>query len=350
MTDEVAALVLRDNYEQTQAHLDARRRRRRRWSTCTSATSGASSRPARSNRELEVLPDRRGARRAPGRRRRADRARARGAARATPRSRSTQELLASDLPEDPYLASELERYFPTPLRERFADADAAPPAAARDHRHAGRQRPRQPRRHDLRLPPRRGDRRRRRRHRPRLRRRARGLRAPRPLGGDRGARRARRRAATQIAMLLEGAHPGRARDALAAAQPPPAARHRGDGRPLRRRRGGARRGAARRCSARPSARPRERGRASVRRGGVPPELAQRVAHLEALVPRSTSSRSPPRPRLDVAAAAARLLRARRAARAALAARPDRRRCRARRAGRRWRAPRCATTSTPSRRA
>jgi glutamate dehydrogenase len=31
------------------------------------------------------------------------------------------ELLASDVPEDPYLAGELERYFPTVLRERFRD-------------------------------------------------------------------------------------------------------------------------------------------------------------------------------------------------------------------------------------
>ena len=31
------------------------------------------------------------------------------------------ELLDSDVPEDPYLSSELERYFPTPLRERFRD-------------------------------------------------------------------------------------------------------------------------------------------------------------------------------------------------------------------------------------
>jgi glutamate dehydrogenase len=29
------------------------------------------------------------------------------------------ELLDSDVPEDPYLSHELERYFPTPLRERF---------------------------------------------------------------------------------------------------------------------------------------------------------------------------------------------------------------------------------------
>src|SRR4030088_1801923 len=30
------------------------------------------------------------------------------------------ELLDSDLPEDPYLAHDLERYFPSPLPERFA--------------------------------------------------------------------------------------------------------------------------------------------------------------------------------------------------------------------------------------
>ena len=30
-----------------------------------------------------------------------------------------QDLLSSDAPEDPYLSRELERYFPTPLRERF---------------------------------------------------------------------------------------------------------------------------------------------------------------------------------------------------------------------------------------
>ena len=47
MADEVAALVLRDNYEQTQAISSSTARRRRRWSRCTCATSGASSRPAR---------------------------------------------------------------------------------------------------------------------------------------------------------------------------------------------------------------------------------------------------------------------------------------------------------------
>ncbi len=37
------------------------------------------------------------------------------------------ELLASDLPEDPYFAGELERYFPAVLRERFAPQLAGHP-------------------------------------------------------------------------------------------------------------------------------------------------------------------------------------------------------------------------------
>ena len=35
-----------------------------------------------------------------------------------------KHLLASDVPEDPYLSNELERYFPEPVRERFARAIA----------------------------------------------------------------------------------------------------------------------------------------------------------------------------------------------------------------------------------
>ena len=88
-------------------------------------------------------------------------------------------------------------------------AAPAPPAAARDHRLAGRQRPRQPRRDDLRLPARRRDRRGRRRHRARLHRCARGLRAARPLGRDRGARRARARGDADRD-AAQGAHPARA--------------------------------------------------------------------------------------------------------------------------------------------
>ena len=68
-------------------------------------------------------------------------------------------LLESDLPEDEYLAHDLERYFPPPLPERYSRADAKPPPAPRDHRHGRRQPARRPGGHDVRLPARRGDRR-----------------------------------------------------------------------------------------------------------------------------------------------------------------------------------------------
>ena len=45
------------------------------------------------------------------------------------------EVLASDLPEDPYLLPELVAYFPPALQERFGDAHAPAPPAAGDHRH-----------------------------------------------------------------------------------------------------------------------------------------------------------------------------------------------------------------------
>ena len=117
MADEVAALVLRDNYEQTQA--------------ISSSTAQAASmvevheRYVRSleqagtlNRELESLPTDEGF----------DEREAAGGGLTAPEFATllshtkialAQELLASDLPEDPYLSSELERYFPTRLREEF---------------------------------------------------------------------------------------------------------------------------------------------------------------------------------------------------------------------------------------
>ena len=117
MGDEVAALVLRDNYEQTQA-------------IATSTAQAASmlevhERYVRSleqdgtlNRELEFLPSDEGF----------DEREAAGGGLTAPEFATLlshtkialeQELLASDLPEDPYLSSELERYFPTRLREEF---------------------------------------------------------------------------------------------------------------------------------------------------------------------------------------------------------------------------------------
>ena len=41
-----------------------------------------------------------------------------------------QQLLDSDVPEDPYLSKELVRYFPEPLQEKYAKAHGAPPPAS----------------------------------------------------------------------------------------------------------------------------------------------------------------------------------------------------------------------------
>nr|MBA3788610.1 NAD-glutamate dehydrogenase [Actinomycetota bacterium] len=118
MTDDVAALVLRDNYEQAQA-------------LSRSAAMAASMLEVHEryirhleqagvlNRELESLPsdDVLGERKAAG------------GGLTMPefaillshtKLALADELLASDLPEDPYFAGELERYFPAVLRERFA--------------------------------------------------------------------------------------------------------------------------------------------------------------------------------------------------------------------------------------
>ncbi len=117
MTDEVGDLVLRDNYEQAQA-------------ISTSVAQAASmvdvharhirslEQRGRLDRALEFLPDDEtlAERKAAGRG-------------LTPPEFAIllsyakvalyDELLASDLPDDPHLAGELERYFPTPVRQRF---------------------------------------------------------------------------------------------------------------------------------------------------------------------------------------------------------------------------------------
>jgi glutamate dehydrogenase len=118
MQDEVATLVLRDNYEQAQAIS--------RSAALAASMVEVHERYIRAleqsgalNRELEFLPsddvlaERKAA----------------GGGLATPefaillsytKIALSNELLASDLPEDPRLSAELERYFPELLRERFA--------------------------------------------------------------------------------------------------------------------------------------------------------------------------------------------------------------------------------------
>jgi glutamate dehydrogenase len=120
MTDEVGELVLRDNYLQTQAIsmveskgvavLDNQARLMRMLE-----------RAGRLNRAVEFLPDDETL---------AERAQAKkGLTRPENAILMSyakiwlyDELLPFDLPDDPYLAEDLIRYFPTPLRERFKDA------------------------------------------------------------------------------------------------------------------------------------------------------------------------------------------------------------------------------------
>jgi len=123
MTDEVAALVLRDNYQQTQAisvisqmaarDLDRHQRLIR-----------AMERTGDLDRRLEYLPDDEEI---------ADRlSQKKGLTRpeiavifAYAKNVTYRELLDSNLPDDPQLAEDLVRYFPKPLQQRFPDAIAA---------------------------------------------------------------------------------------------------------------------------------------------------------------------------------------------------------------------------------
>jgi glutamate dehydrogenase len=119
MTEEVARLVLRDNYEQTQALGNA----------VAQAASmvdvharyiRALEHAGKLNRELEFLPSEEDLAE-----RKSDdvglTAPEFAVLLAYTKITLYRELLHSDLPEDPYLSDELERYFPTPLRERFRD-------------------------------------------------------------------------------------------------------------------------------------------------------------------------------------------------------------------------------------
>jgi glutamate dehydrogenase len=119
MTEEVAQLVLRDNYQQTQA-IDQAKALAHPMVDVHARYIHALEQSGRLNRELEFLPSEEelGERRSEGK------------GLTTPElaillsySKITlyKELLTSDAPEDPYLSGELERYFPTPLRERFRE-------------------------------------------------------------------------------------------------------------------------------------------------------------------------------------------------------------------------------------
>ncbi|WP_041328318.1 NAD-glutamate dehydrogenase [Rubrobacter xylanophilus] len=118
MEDEVASLVLRNNYLQTQA-IDNSVAQANSMAEVHARYIRALEESGALDRELEHLP---------GPQELADR-KAEGGGLTAPEfavllayTKITlyDELLRSDVPEDPYLSHDLERYFPVPLRERYA--------------------------------------------------------------------------------------------------------------------------------------------------------------------------------------------------------------------------------------
>jgi glutamate dehydrogenase len=120
MTDEVAALVLRDNYQQTQSLSVVQRQGVDRMDEQLRLMRSLE-RSGRLNREIEFLPDEETF---------AERL-AEGRALTRPELSvllayakivTYDELLASHLPDDPVLGADLARYFPQPIQDKYADA------------------------------------------------------------------------------------------------------------------------------------------------------------------------------------------------------------------------------------
>jgi glutamate dehydrogenase len=119
MTDEVAQLVLRDNYEQNIALGNARAQAPEMLPVHRRLLTHLE-REGQIDRAVEFLPTDKVL----------DERAANGLGLTSPefavllawtKIGLTEEILASDVPEDPYLSHELERYFPEPLRERYRD-------------------------------------------------------------------------------------------------------------------------------------------------------------------------------------------------------------------------------------
>ncbi len=244
MTDDVAALVLADNYYQTQAISVSRRQ-----------AAGMLDRQARFMRHLEKLG-------------RLDRAieylptdaqiaerKARGEGLTTPefsvllaysKMWLSDELVESDLPEDPWVATALQRLFPAVAARQVRGLDPPASAEARDHRHACAEPRGQPRRRQFCAPSHRDQRRQAGADRACLPGGARGARLRAAVAADRGARQpgGRRRASGDADRAEE---PERARHRLV---PAPAPAGRADASVDRSPEpGGARAAPARRCRA-----------------------------------------------------------------------------------------------------
>ena len=241
MTDAVADEVLYGSYTQTQALSLARSARRSRWSGVHARLIRSLEQEAGLNRELEGLPSEKAMTE-----RRSERRGLLAPELATLLAYCKiylfEELLDSDLPDDPYLDARPRALLPRPAARTLRSANARAPAAARDHRHGRRQPARRSRRDDVRVPACGGDRSRDLAARARLRRRARGVRDALVLGRRRGARQ-QDRGWNPARHADRGPAAGRARDALAGAGVSAADRHRGDHRAFPAGRADARRGA-----------------------------------------------------------------------------------------------------------
>ncbi|HKH58367.1 MAG TPA: NAD-glutamate dehydrogenase [Rubrobacter sp.] len=119
MTDEVGNLVLRDNYQQTQA-INQALALAYPMVDVHARYIHALEHEGRLDRGLEFLPDDEelGERRSENKGLTAPEL---AILLSYSKITTYQDLLNSDAPEDPYLSRKLERYFPTPLREQFSE-------------------------------------------------------------------------------------------------------------------------------------------------------------------------------------------------------------------------------------
>ncbi len=207
LTDDVARLVLRNNYQQTLALSLAERRGLEDLGFQQRMMQTLEGRHLL-DRAVEFLPD--------------DMELTERRRRSLPLTRPeisvllayakltlNDDLLASAVPDDPYLGRELTRYFPPAIAEKFPDALDPPPAAARDHRDAARQFDDQPRRADARGADFRPDRRIARPHRGGVRGGAQQLRPDRPQHRDRRPRQPDRRQAPARSVRFRAGPPAR---------------------------------------------------------------------------------------------------------------------------------------------
>ena len=137
MTDDVAELVLRDNYLQSQA-LSIAEAQSFTLLDQQNRFMQALERTGRLDRAIEFLPDDEAVRQRLTQRIGLTRPEM-AVLLAYAKNSIYDELLPSDLPDDPQLEDDLVKYFPERPAEVLPGADRQAPAAARDHRDRGHQ-------------------------------------------------------------------------------------------------------------------------------------------------------------------------------------------------------------------